>query len=136
MKIKITNGAILEAINAISKFGSTSGKLGYAMARTLRILQREIEDYEDAHTKLVQKYGKKTDNGYEINPEKDKKAYESFIKDLMPILNCPIEVEIMQVESDEFDLPYCETATVNDYNLIERLLVVPGKGDKAGNKDE
>lgn len=121
--MKITNGAILEVIAAIQKFANTDGKLGYVMARALRILTAEIKDYDEKRIALIQKYGEKSeDNGnYVIDPESDK--YNEFLDELIPILNYAIDVNVPQVEEEEFDLPYSPDATVADYNLIEQVFV-------------
>ena len=121
--MKITNGAILEVITAIQKFANTDGKLGYVMARALRILTAEIKDYEEKRIILIQKYGTKSKDGENYTIEPDTENYEKFIDEIIPILNYAIDVNIPQIEEEEFDLPYSPDATVADYNLIEQVFV-------------
>lgn len=125
--MKITNGAILELISAIQKFGNADGKLGYVMARALRILSAEIKDYDEKRVELIQKYGTKDEEGnYSISPE-DEENYKTFLEELVPILNYAIEVNIPQIDEEEFELPYSPIATVADYSMIEQIFVNSNK---------
>lgn len=119
--MKITNGAIVEVIKAIQKFPNADGKLGYVMARTLRILSAEIKDYDEKRIELIQKYGEENGDGYEVIPGTEN--YKKFLDELIPIMNYSIDVNIPQIEEEEFDLPYSPDATVADYNLIEQIFV-------------
>ena len=131
--MKITNGAILEVITTIQKFANTDGKLGYVMARALRILSAEIKDYDEKRIELIKKYGTSEDgDNYTIEP--DTENYEKFVQELVPILNYAIEVNIPQIDEEEFDLPYSPNATVADYKLIEQIFVKRKEKDKTASE--
>lgn len=124
MKINITNGGMEVAIEAINKFSSiATGKEAYAMFRNLRILQSEIQDYTKFKNELVVKYGKETEEGvYSIEPNTEE--YNKFLEELLPVINTALEVDVYQL--DNFELPECKTATVNDYLILEQIMAKKG----------
>ena len=54
-------------------------------------------------------------------------AIEAFYKELIPVSNMVVDVDLYQIDKANFDLPYCETATPQQYALIEECLVKPEK---------
>lgn len=120
--MKITNGAIVEVIEVINKFQGTTGKLAYAMARNRRVLSECMKDFEEVRNELIKKYGTADEDG-SISINQDSENYQAFLEELVPILNLAVDVDLFQLDKDEFELPYCENATMNDYSLIEAIFV-------------
>jgi hypothetical protein len=120
--MKITNGTIVELIEVISKFQNVTGKLAYAMAKNRRILGEHMKDFEEVRNELINKYGETDENGNTfINQNSEN--YQAFVDEIVPILNILVDVDLFQLDKDEFELPYCENATMNDYSLIEAVFV-------------
>lgn len=124
--MKITNGTIVELIEVINKFQDVTGKLAYAMAKNRRILSEHMKDFEEVRNELVKKYGSEDENG-NIFINRDSENYQAFVDEIVPILNILVDVDLFQLDKDEFELPYCETATMNDYSLIEAVFVKQDK---------
>ena len=55
--MKITNGAMLDVIIVLNKFANVGGKLGYAIARTKRLITDNLSDFNTLKDELVVKYG-------------------------------------------------------------------------------
>lgn len=121
--MKLTNLAIINILNCFSKFPLATGKAGYAIARNKRLLSNELKDFEEARNALLQKYGTKTKDGnYTIDPNKSENA-EIFNKEISEVLGIEIDIEPWQVFRDEWEIPYSDSASVNDYDLLETFLV-------------
>ena len=133
--MKMTNGIMKVLFDAINKPGfmnGATGQTGYALYRNARILSIELKDYDKVINDAINKYGKKTENGYVID-QSDKKSLEKFTKAVIPVANLEIDVDLYQIPADVFELPYCENATPSDYAIIEEFFVLP---EKQENSDE
>lgn len=120
--MKLTNLTMINLLNSISKFPYVTGKIGYAFARNKRILSSELSDFESARNSLLEKYGEKNEEGYYIDPNNSKNA-NKYQKEITEVLNTEIEVNLMQINDDEYEMPYSEDASVQDYDIIELFLV-------------
>lgn len=124
--MKMTNGLIDALLTALSQKEFISGvtkQTGYAIYRNLRILTEENKDYTKMIGELLKKYGKENENGGYYIDQDDKDAMDAFYKELVPISNMIVDVNLYQIDKKDFDLPYCETATPQQYALIEECLV-------------
>ena len=80
---------LLNFLNNISK--KCIGKLGYAVARNIRVLNTELTEFQNVRNELIRKYG--TKDGDNIFIENGSEAFFSF------------QNEIKQYESIELDIP-------------------------------
>lgn len=126
--MKMTNGLIDALLTALSQqefISGATGKTGYAIYRNIRILTEENKDYSKMIEELIKKYGKENEDGSYYIDQNDKEAVDTFYKDLVPVSNMVVDVNLYQIDKKDFDLPYCETATPQQYALIEECLVKP-----------
>lgn len=138
MKATVTNATIYDTIAAINKFATAKGKTAFVLFRALRKLQDEIKDCDEQKNTLIKKYGKEIDGGIGIEPE-DKDAYEGFLKEFTPILFYELEVDLPQMTEEDFNSLYevdAKEAGINDYALIEALLVEKPEPEKKKEKAE
>lgn len=130
--MKMTNGlidALLTALNQKEFISGSTGKTGYAIYRNIRILTEENKDYAKTIEEIIKKYGKQNENGDYYIDQNDKDAIDAFYKDLVPVSNMVVDVNLYQIDKNDFDLPYCETATPQQYALIEECLVKPEENE-------
>ena len=126
--MKITNGLmkiLFEAINQPGFMDNANGPTGYALYRNIRILSDELKDYDKVIDDALKKYGKKLDNGAYMIDKDDEKTIGKFYEVIIPVANLEVDVNLYQISKDDFDLPYCETATPKQYAIIEEFLVKP-----------
>ncbi len=123
--MKISNGALLLLNGTLVKFPSATGKIGYAIARIKRAIAPQIESIDEVRNNLIKKYGSENENGvYEVK-ETDTENYSKFIEEFTEILNIEEEYDVYKIKPEEFNLDnlYSDSATVNDYEVVEALLV-------------
>lgn len=124
--MKMTNGMmqiLFDTMNQQGFMDNAKGATGYALYRNIRILSNELKDYNKVINDAIKKYGEKDKSGgYIIKPD-DSIAIENFTKEIMPIANLEIDVDLYQISAHDFELPYCETATPSHYAMIEEFLV-------------
>ncbi len=132
--MKMTNGlidALFTALNQKEFVSGATGKTGYAIYRNLRILTEENKDYANMVSDIVKKYGKENEDGGYYIDQNDKENIDAFYKELVPISNMVVDVDLYQIDKADFELPYCETATPQQYALIEEFFVKPEKDEDA-----
>jgi len=98
--MKISNiqiGRYLQALNDISE--KTSGRLSYAVARNIRKLSEEYQDYDAEMSKIVNKYGEPTDGGMVVSP--DSENYKKAVDELMEIGKIEHDVDVFVLPSDD-----------------------------------
>lgn len=123
-------GLKIKNIKAGTLFGYNQGvrdRYDYTDARNIRILTEENKDYTKMIEDILKKHGKQNENGGYYIDQNDKDAIEAFYKELIPVSNMVVDVDLYQIDRVDFDLPYCETATPQQYALIEECLVKPEK---------
>ena len=124
--MKMTNTVIkllFDALNQPGFFENATGITGYAIYKNVRILTDEVKDYQKIIDDAIKKYGKESSEGYYTIDQTDTKAVEKFTKEILPIANAEIDVDLFQISEDQFDLPFCETATPSQYAIIEEFLI-------------
>ena len=124
--MKMTNGmmkVLFDTMNHQGFMDNATGVTGYALYRNIRILSDELKDYNKVIDDAIKKYGKKDDAmGYVIRHD-DTEAIEKFTKEITPIAELEVDVDLYQIPMEAFELPYCETATPSHYAMIEEFLV-------------
>lgn len=137
--MKITNGIMKYLLNTLRQPGFTegaSGATGYAIYRNIRILENEIKDYDKVIDNALNKYGKKTEDGRVYIDEKDEKSMKKFTKEVDPVASLEVDVDFYQIPKEDFEMPYCATATPAQYALIEEVCVLPEKREISESSDE
>lgn len=121
--MKLSNAVMVTLYNTLEKFPSATGKIGYAIARSKRILKENLADYEDARSILIKKYGKETEDGDWIVKNEKGYKYKEFMKEFNELLGISVDVDLYQLEYTDFEIPYNENASVQDYDIIEEYLI-------------
>jgi len=102
MEIKFKLKEVVEAGPALGKIlnSVTDAKTSYWLGKTLNKLLSEIRDIEKARIKLVEKYGKKENDGsikvIEDNIDDFKKEYEAFLEDEITIDMPKLKLEYLK----------------------------------------
>ena len=88
-------------------------RIAYLFGRNLRILENEIQDYEDGKEKLLKQYGSvKTDpenpnkTFYSINRVENSDNFERFKEELDKLGNIEHEITIFTENFEEFENPF------------------------------
>lgn len=137
--MKMTNGLIDALLTALSKqefISESTGKTGYAIYRNIRILSEENKDYAKMIEDIIRKHGKQGESGGYYIDQNDSKAIEAFYKELAPISNMIVDVNLYQIDRRDFNLPYCESATPQQYALIEEFFVKSDENVENSEKSE
>ena len=109
-------------------------KVSYAIARNLKLLEKEYKDLEEQRMKICESYADKDEDGKAITQEKDGntvyvfsgKAQEQLNKEYAELLDEEIDIDIHTVdageldkceESERFDIP-----TAADYMAMEFMF--------------
>ncbi len=135
--MKITNGIIKYLLNTLDQPGFTdgsSGLTGYAIYRNIRILKEEVKDYDKVIDDALAEYGKESEDGRIYIDENDTEAIQKFREKVDPIAALEVDVNLYQISKEDFEMPYCPTATATQYAMVEELLTLPVK--KEENKEE
>ncbi|MCD8208538.1 MAG: hypothetical protein LUD72_11415 [Bacteroidales bacterium] len=93
----MTNAEMVQAIDVMVGLSET-GKLGYAIARNLRLLKTEATEYIQLRSELFQKYGIQNGSQWRIPPEN----IEEYIKELGDIPSIDHEVNVFKVSEEDF----------------------------------
>ncbi|MCC8039174.1 MAG: hypothetical protein LIP02_13730 [Bacteroidales bacterium] len=93
----MTNAEMDSAVQAMSNLHET-GKLGYAIARNLRILKTECTEYLQLKAELFEELGDRDGNQYSIPPDK----IPEYIERLGDIPSIDHEVNLYTITEEEF----------------------------------
>lgn len=91
-----TANSLLSFLNNISK--KCNGKLGFAVARNIRILSTELTEYHNQRNELIKKYG--TEKGDQIIIENGSKEHADFIKEMKEYEDIELEINLMKVDEE------------------------------------
>jgi hypothetical protein len=109
-----------EVIGALHRMESLTGKVGYAIMRTLDRLEPEYKIYEKLRANLIMQHAPEGKDG--IGPEDP--GWDLFLTAYRMFLRTEVEVEPYQIEPEEFDVDrlYCELAKGSDYKIVEAII--------------
>ena len=94
----MTNETIFQLSNYLDAIASKcTGKLGYYVAKNLRLLKNELVEYNDKRNELIRKYG--TQNGDNIVIENGSEAYFNFMKELKEYDSIESGVNLIKFDS-------------------------------------
>lgn len=102
----LTNKEILNIANGINSLVSKSLPIyaSYALSKNIDILNKEIEDYNKAKNKLLDKYGKKDDSGKLVKSKRGEivlgkpEEFNNEVNELLNIENS-LEVYVIKLEN-------------------------------------
>lgn len=139
--MKITNGIMKYLLNTLNQAGfveGATGPTGYAIYRNIRILQDEVKDYDKVVDEALHKYGKQSENGGYYIEQTDEEAIKKFSDEVDPVAAIELDIDLYQINRDDFIMPYCATATPAQYALIEEFFVLPEEEEEKvdENKEE
>lgn len=109
----------LSVLNSISN--KVSGKLGYAVARNIRVLKESLSEYTDIKNKLITQYGESKDNTIELRT--DSPNFAKFMTDIKEYNHIEHDVNIMQIEPEEI---YKSDLTAD---IISNIMFMIKEGD-------
>ena len=98
MKVKLLN--IVNSKNAITKLGektSYDAKTAYRIARNIKEIISELENFEKAKGELFKKYGEKDGDDIKIKKENT----DVFNKELSDILDIDVELDIIMINPEK-----------------------------------
>lgn len=115
--MKLQLKVLLNSVNALKTLGddkSLNVKTKYTIARNIRLIQQELDNFEKARVELIQKYGEKDDKGNTtVLPEKINKFTDEFAE----LQTVEVDLDIRKVGADA-----CVNLSANEMFLLDWLL--------------
>ena len=100
MKIKL--GTLVNSKEALSKLINDSGKIptekAWKLAKAIRKIEGELEDYEKVRIAKIKEYGKENEDG---SVRVEEKKMQSFQDDLNQILTKEIEIDMPDITAKD-----------------------------------
>lgn len=116
--MKLTNieaDNLLQALNNISD--KVSGKSAYIIARNIRKLDDELQEYIKIKNEIIIKYGEKGEDGlYNIQINTD--AFENYVAEMSKYMDIEINVDIMMIPPDDIFDTQLTAADILSIDLI------------------
>lgn len=104
MKVKMTNQKIEQNIQALSDISSkVRGKVAYAIARNLRKLTDEIQEFVIEKDNLIKEYGEIDEQG-RLYISVDSPRFNEFAFEFEPLLMIEQEIDIYMLKAEELFL--------------------------------
>lgn len=120
--MKAENEKILQYIAALEKCKNATGFSGMLIAIARRKMSEEIREYIKEKQRILEKYGKKQDNGWII--PKDSPDMQAAIEEIMQIATYQTEVNIPQVSEEEFVQKFqSDSLTAENYSILYEIFV-------------
>lgn len=98
MKLKQLIEQIAPSISHIAQV-KLPVKVAYRLAKNIRLLQPELDAFNEARTKLVTKYGTPESDG--VNFRLDGENGAAFAKDINSLLDEDVNIALMRINLDE-----------------------------------
>lgn len=117
--MKLTNRQMDEYLYSLNQIASkTKGKLAFAIAKNMRVMQNELIEYHKIKDGLIQKYGEPSDNGgFQLNIESD--AFKEFIIEMKEYDSIESDVNIIMVEPEQV-----YESSLDSYEMMQILFMV------------
>jgi predicted glycosyl hydrolase (DUF1957 family) len=87
-----------EVLGEMGKKKDFDGLTSYKVARNIRNINIELENFEKVKTELIRKYGEKKENGSIEVLESNK---DEYLKQLSEILQEEINIDVMQISPEK-----------------------------------
>ena len=115
----MTNIEMLNRLNSLQSISSkVTGRLAYAVARNVRKIADECQDFIKIKDDLVRKYGTKTEDGNFVIRQNDD-SYSKFMDELKVYTDLQCDVDIYSVDEKEL----WESALNADEMLMIEFMV-------------
>lgn len=115
----MTNIEMLNRLTYLQSISSkVTGKLGFAVAKNIRRIANECDDFMKIKDDLVRKYGTQTDDG-NIVIRQNSESYDKFMDELKVYTDLQCDVDIYTVDEKEL----CESALNADEMLMIGFMV-------------
>lgn len=106
--MKITTGEVKKIFILMPELMAKRlpSKVGYAISKNMKNLKSIAESYEEEHYKLIERYGKRDENGKLIKPRKDRvdlEDAEGYVKELKELEAIENEVEIHMIDFEALE---------------------------------
>ena len=115
--MKLTLNKLIIAVGALKTLGedkSLNVKTKYTIARNIRLIQQELDQYEKARVELVQKHGVVAEDGSaSVSPNKIKE----FSNEINELQSVTIDLDIRKVGEDA-----CANLSANDMSVLDWML--------------
>ena len=99
MKIKLRR--LVESASSLGHLSKQpcKAKIAFCLAKNIRLIQAELNAYEDARISLCKRYGKlnKETNSYEFEPE-ERRHFQAEFEDLLEI---EVDIEVTRLKSSD-----------------------------------
>lgn len=135
--LKATNIQYHQYLNILTDHLDCKGRVGFAIAHNYKIIDNAIQDYLQARTDIIKKYGDVQDDGSYIITDEEKLTTANA--EFAEISSLEIELDITMV--DEKDFMNCPELTARDMILLDWMVKKPQpkkeeKDKKSADKDE
>lgn len=119
----MTNIEMLNRLNYLQSISSkVTGRFAYAVARNIRKISDECQEFIKIKDDLVRKYGTQTEDG-NIVIQQDSESYSKFMDELKVYTDQKCDVDIYTVDEKEL----CESALNADEMLMIEFMVSEGE---------
>lgn len=99
--MKLTNREMDEYLYALNEISTkTKGKLAYAIAKNMRVMQNELIEYYKIKDEALRKYGTSGNDGtYQIRI--DSEEFKSYVTEMKPYDDIESEVHLTMVSPED-----------------------------------
>lgn len=122
----------MEMLNRLSILQSVSakvtGRLAYAVARNIRKITNECQDFLQIKDDLIRKYGTEREDG-SLVIQQNSEAYAKFMNELKMYTDIPCDVDVYQVNEEDF---WNSTLNADEMLLMEFMLHAENNSDNGG----
>lgn len=124
--IKVTIGNIVNSVEVLQKLGKKDfkAKLAWSIARLLKEAEKEVQGFNEARLKLINKYGIKDENGQLITDDNGNcKIIQENIPDFNKELNDLVDTEV-EINANKISMNLLEDIdfTPSDMAALESFV--------------
>lgn len=120
--MKIANEKILQYVDVLGRCNSVTGFPGMIIAIARRKMSEEIVEYAREKQKIIEKYGKKQEDGWLIS--KDSPDFKKAMEEIMQIATYQTEVNIPQFSEEEFIQKFqSDSLKAENYSILYEIFV-------------
>ncbi len=113
--MKLTNQQMDMALNVLQEISTkTSGKLGYIVAKNMRILANELVEYNKIKDETIKEFGSPDDEGH-YSIKVDSPEFKQFVAKMQEYADIETDVNIITIDPE---LIYSTDITGAEINAI------------------
>ena len=99
--MKLTNVEIDMYVTQLTQLApKTTGKLGYAIAKNLRVLNNELVEYRKIKDDTIKQFGELSESGY-YQIKTDSPAFSEFVKEMKQYDDIISDVNLIMVNPED-----------------------------------